>query len=479
MARALFHGGVDSLPLDDQCRLSSSLMSFKIGMHNIVANPTTGGWVEVFDEEIYALRPGQEISGTVASFCAEAGLVDVVSAKSREHDSLYFFEFVVTPSCNLGCTYCFAGASPQMKSSVASKELCHKFIDRIAEYKAETRTSRRLVIEFTGGEPLLAADTIRDMINYARDTYGEGLGVDYVMQSNFTALSKSAVDLMKNYPINVGISCDGYASIHNEQRPLASNKNSHFLVEKNLKWFKSTHPDKMGGVICVIDPSNARQIPELLLYFHTLGCNHLIFRPLEQIGRGGGLKISQQEDYIEGLLDGLVSVISPVYSEYKILIYEQYLSLTFKHLLGAQRPFMCERSPCGGGSSICVTNTDGNVYTCHQATAKDKFKMGSIWNESFLSLLESEAAEVLRCRSASSIDSCRSCVFRSWCGSACAITAEAKHGSIYAPIADCKINKHRYTRAISLLLEDGIDLNVVSALIGSDQELTWRHHCLI
>lgn len=85
------------------------------------------------------------IYGTAARFFHTAGLADDCHVDISTYDNLplYFFEFVITPSCNLGCSYCFA-AIPVASSAGAGVELCELFIDRIAEYRARAQTTIRL-----------------------------------------------------------------------------------------------------------------------------------------------------------------------------------------------------------------------------------------------------------------------------------------------------------------------------------------------
>ena len=69
--------------------------------------------------------------------------------------------FQVTEACNLNCKYCYQG---EKTPKVMTLEVAKKFIDVVfREYKDKKMA---IILEFIGGEPLLQADLISDIVDY-------------------------------------------------------------------------------------------------------------------------------------------------------------------------------------------------------------------------------------------------------------------------------------------------------------------------
>lgn len=460
--------------IESAVMLAPEVRVLDIAGARIAINPESGGWAILENAEATKLFSSRHLEGRAAEFCQRAGLANNKTGNPQDLP-LYFFEFIVTPACNLGCTYCFANAVPMNASSGADEKLCELFIDRIAEYRAQVKTNVPFVIEFTGGEPLLNFPAIKHTIEYAKSRYGDLLNAEFCLQSNLTALDKDVLSFSREHGLRIGVSCDGFRQLHDAQRPLASGRGSHRLVEKNLKDIFHHLPENTGGIICVVTPDNAHLIPELMLYFYSLGCSQLVFRPMEQIGRGASQQIPARNAYVDGLFDGLLSVITPIHQERGEFIYEQYLSLTFQHLINPARPFMCERSPCGAAKNICAVSAKGDVYSCHQASGNSQFHLGSLSKKSFSQMLASEVALKLQSRSVRNIPECSACSFRSWCASPCPITALSSHGTMAAPTGDCNILRYRYKRAFEGLVKNEFDLDVIAKLVEKNTEVRWLH----
>lgn len=129
--------------------------------------------------------------------------------------------------------------------------------------------------------------------------YGDLLNAHFCLQSNLTHLTDEIIRLSSENKLYIGVSCDGYRSIHDVQRPLASGKGSHRLVEHNLQRLIHQAPQNVGGIICVVTPGNAQVNSELMLYFACLGCFRLVLRPMELIGRGSNALVLRKRMLME------------------------------------------------------------------------------------------------------------------------------------------------------------------------------------
>ena len=184
---------------------------------------------------------------------------------------------------NLACTYCFADANTSLLKNIASKKIAELFIDRIAEYRANLKIKTRFVIEFTGGEPLTNFEIIRHTVEYAERTYGDLIYADYCVQSNLTLLNDEMIDFFKMYNIGLGMSCDGFKSIHDKNRLFANGKGSHNIVISNIEKLQKNYPNNTGSVIAVITQDSLLNMPEIALYFYLFGFQEIVLRPMEEL----------------------------------------------------------------------------------------------------------------------------------------------------------------------------------------------------
>ncbi|HIK18773.1 MAG TPA: SPASM domain-containing protein [Leptolyngbyaceae cyanobacterium M33_DOE_097] len=448
----------------------------------VLVNYESGSWVALDKEEYQELKTNKEklqgLKGELLyrmGICSRNGEQKEFDCHSEYTEQLYFFEFAVSAGCNLSCKYCFADAQPFNSKANATKDIAELFIDRIAEHRIKTRTSIPYIIEFTGGEPLLNFKIIQHTIEYAESTYGSSLDVQFCLQSNATLLSNKIIKYLKDHKVGVGLSCDGFEAIQNKQRPFLGGYPSHQVVEDRIKKLHDLYPENRGGVITVITEEGVNYMPEIALYLYLNGFHELVFRPMQEVGRGAEncRTAPLSELYVQGLFNTLNSVITPIYKEKEELIAERYISLTFQHLLHPYRAFMCERTPCGGGRNICLVQPNGNVYSCNQSVGDDRFLLGNLKQVSFNEMLQSSAGIALSSRTLDKIEECRNCTFRSWCGSPCPLAVARGSENIMSKSSECNVLKPRYTRALSGLLEDEFDLEVVGKLAGFQSPVQW------
>jgi uncharacterized protein len=120
-----------------------------------------------------------------------------------------------TMACNLRCTYCFQQnlarcqfMSPEVEQGVV------EFIRR------KVKSSQKLVVQWFGGEPLLAFDRILQLSNTFQQICAEG-GIEYYaeMLTNGTLMTSRVVDELRAMAIKaIQISLDGDAATYAQRR---------------------------------------------------------------------------------------------------------------------------------------------------------------------------------------------------------------------------------------------------------------------
>jgi uncharacterized protein len=112
----------------------------------------------------------------------------------------------VTGACNLHCRYCYAADIPALPLSLS---IALRALDLAAA------SNEPFHVQLTGGEPTLMPETIAGIASLIRD---RKLMATIGLQTNGTLLDDALIDLLVRYQIEVGISLDGVATVHDAER---------------------------------------------------------------------------------------------------------------------------------------------------------------------------------------------------------------------------------------------------------------------
>lgn len=122
--------------------------------------------------------------------------------KSINHVWLFF-----TDRCNLGCGYCF------FKYRSQRQLISLETFQNIATY---IRPVAPVEFVFSGGEPLMDSDRLREMITIIRQ---EGLGRYISVQTNATLLNPGLMDFFLRHNVNLEVGIDGDEETTQRNRP--------------------------------------------------------------------------------------------------------------------------------------------------------------------------------------------------------------------------------------------------------------------
>ena len=129
----------------------------------------------------------------------------------------------VAHDCNLRCKYCFAstgGYGTQRK--IMSPETAKRAIDFVIEKSGKRRN---IEVDFFGGEPLMAMDTVkRDhcLRQIHRGKYGKNFR--FTITTNGMLLNQENTDYINRELKNAVLSLDGRKEINDAKRPTAAGK---------------------------------------------------------------------------------------------------------------------------------------------------------------------------------------------------------------------------------------------------------------
>jgi uncharacterized protein len=124
--------------------------------------------------------------------------------------------FVVTLRCEHSCPYCQVSRQSTDRSRFdMSEETALRAMNIALE-----SPSRRIKIEFQGGEPLLNFPLISRIVLAAKSqAISAGKKIDFVIASNLALLDEAILDFCKANDVLLSTSLDGPADLHNKNRP--------------------------------------------------------------------------------------------------------------------------------------------------------------------------------------------------------------------------------------------------------------------
>lgn len=170
----------------------------------------------------------------------------------------------VTHACNLRCTYCYAGTKFRR---TMEERIGRKSIDRAIGSLSPGGT---LELGFFGGEPLLEADRIGALIDYARmRTAAEGIGLRLNMTTNGTVADAKAWSIMMLPEVGLTISCDGLPAVHDRHRRVANGNGSSKKVVSTIR--RLVAAGRAFRVVMVVRPDTVERLAEGIEFLHELG----------------------------------------------------------------------------------------------------------------------------------------------------------------------------------------------------------------
>ncbi|MBQ5905223.1 MAG: thioether cross-link-forming SCIFF peptide maturase, partial [Clostridia bacterium] len=148
----------------------------------------------------------------------------------------------VAHSCNLACSYCFAGQGKYHgKDALMSFETGKRAFDFLIE---NSGTRRNLEVDFFGGEPLLNWDVVKKLVEYARSIEKEkNKNFRFTLTTNGVLIDDEVIEFANKEMSNVVLSLDGRKDVHDKFRVDYAGKGSY---EKILPKFKKLVESRDG-----------------------------------------------------------------------------------------------------------------------------------------------------------------------------------------------------------------------------------------
>ena len=316
----------------------------------------------------------------------------------------------VSGQCNMRCRYCFYADELRYRAEGMGKRMTPDTLEKAVRRVLRSADSAVQFV-FQGGEPTLAGlPFFEGLIRFQRMYGRAGLAVSNALQTNGLELSDEMIAFLARERFLVGVSLDGDALIHDQNRLDARGEGTYSRVKANLD--RLIQAGAECNVLCVVTREAAAR-PEKV--FEALRpYSWLQFIPCLDPLDGAQMPCSLSgEDYARFLCRIFDLYERAFYDEKPVSVrtFDNWLALLLD-----RPPDSC--AMCGQCGDSLMMEWDGSLYPC-DFYGTDEWYLGNITETSFQKILSSPLEKKFRDRSRPVPASCRACPWYALCRNGC------------------------------------------------------------
>ena len=374
-----------------------------------------------------------EIEADIAAL-KEKGLlfaeeVKAAPVKSNEIKALCLH---ICHDCNLRCRYCFADEGAyHSEREFMSLDTAKAAIDFLLKNCGQRKV---LEVDFFGGEPLMCLDTIKKVVEYAKE---EAAKRDkkflFTTTTNALLLDDEAIDFFNNEMENVVLSLDGRREVHDAIRKTKNGKGSFDLVIDNVKKFVRSRGDKHYYVRGTFTSGNL-DFSKDVIFLADNGFDSISMEPV--VTDIDDLQIKEEH------LDAICSEYETLCDEY-LERHKEGKGFNFFHFNVDLEGGTCLQkrvSACGAGNEYFSVVPNGDIYPCHQFAGNKDFLMGNVFD----GIARKDIREQFSENSLFTREDCGNCFAKFICSGGCSANNYNFMGNVNKPYpVTCAMMKKR------------------------------------
>lgn len=355
----------------------------------------------------------------------------------------------VAHDCNLRCEYCFAQTGDfGGERCVMPPEIGRRAIDFLIERSAEREN---IELDFFGGEPLMAWDTVVETVNYARSTEKQhNKHFRFTITTNGVLLDDEKIDYINREMSNVVLSLDGRREVTDRIRKTLNGKSVYDVIVPKFQKLVERRGDKDFYVRATFTKYNL-DFTEDVLHLRELGFEQLSAEPVVT---------DEKEPYALTEAD-----IPRIFEEYdrlcKVMAERQNgtnaKKFNFFHFMIDldQGPCAIKRlRGCGCGNDYVAVDPHGNIFPCHQFVGIDEWKMGNLNDGTFNDDIKTYFAKT----HLYSKEGCRDCWAKFYCSGGCNANSFIYEGDCRKPHKlSCELQRKRLECALALAVDRAVN----------------------
>ena len=303
----------------------------------------------------------------------------------------------LTGDCNLACRYCYAFGQDR---SMMTWETARCAIDLAAAGGAP------FILQFSGGEPLLALPLLRRIADYVRTNR---IRARMDLQTNGTLLTEETADFLHHAGIGIGISLDGRPDVHDVYRCYSDGRGSSMDVIAGIQCL-----GRRGiaiGLTCVVTAENVGKLSGIIEMAYYLGnVRRVGFDLLRGQGRGTAVRPAREEEMAQAMAE--------------VFVRNEHLGRLhgYRITIAQEEQAACLSQRTGDGFSHCHAmsgagvhiDAAGRIYACSSFVGDVRFLLGDV-EHGIDVRRQVEVAHEMQ----DAMAFCRACADFASCGGAC------------------------------------------------------------
>ena len=353
----------------------------------------------------------------------------------------------VAHDCNLRCKYCFASTGDFGQGrKIMPPEVAKKAIDFVIAHSGKRRN---IEVDFFGGEPLMAWDTVTQTVDYARSIEEQhGKKFRFTITTNGLLLDEDKRRYINENMDNCVLSLDGRREVNDEFRKTVAGTGSYDTIVPKFKALVDERDPNLDYYARGTFTSHNLDFANDVLSIADAGFDRLSVEPVTA-DPGCGYDLTEDDlPKIEAEYDRLTDIMLERKKEGK--------PFTFFHFMVDldQGPCVVKRlRGCGAGYEYVAVTPDGDIYPCHQFVGKEEFKQGSVLDQSF----DMDIAQKFAGMNIYSRPKCQKCWAKFYCSGGCsAANYNMNHDMNDSYDLGCEMERKRLECAIYLKAMDKI-----------------------
>ena len=342
----------------------------------------------------------------------------------------------VSHDCNLRCQYCFASTGDfGTGRKIMDIETAKRAIDFVIQ---RSGSRRNIEVDFFGGEPLMAMDTVKATVAYARSIEKKaGKCFRFTITTNGVLLDDENIDYINREMSNAVLSLDGRPQVNDRMRKTVNGKGSYEVIVPKFQKLvagRGTKDYYLRGTFTHYNLDFAEDV----MHMADLGFRNVSVEPV--VG---------EETCGYALKDEDLPVVLEQYEKLAEKLKDR-ADVNFFHFNVdlAQGPCVIKRlRGCGAGCEYVAVTPEGDIYPCHQFVGNPAYKIGSLSDGSF----DMELSHRFSCLNIYTREECRDCWARFYCSGGCSASNLLVNGDIKKPNhVGCELERKRLECAIAL-----------------------------
>lgn len=325
----------------------------------------------------------------------------------------------IAHTCNLTCSYCFAGqGSYKGDTALMPYETGKAALDMLVRMSGRRRN---LEVDFFGGEPLLNWQTVKRLVAYGRSIEKEySKNFRFTLTTNGMLVDDDVIDFCNREMHNVVLSLDGRKEVHDRFRVDRAGRGSYDKIVPRFQEFVRRRGDQNYYIRGTYTRHNLDFLNDVK-HMADLGFTQLSMEPI--VTAPADPEALRPED------------LPMLYEQYEQLAVEMLKrkregkGFDFYHYLIdlENGPCLYKRlGGCGSGTEYLAVTPSGELYPCHQFVGDAAYLMGNVWD----GVTRSDLFEQFKDCGLSSRPDCDNCWAKLYCAGGCAANAYHATGDI-------------------------------------------------